>query len=192
MKIKLTQATRTELSALRAQLASLLEQNVTSNGEYSRLAEQQQKLEREIAALEKSGDLEDDATANKLATRRVQLEAVIKKITAADSVSGEARVADTDATLGLLRQFARAAAAATSQDIETYAAQIASKLRPYCQDDATARHIAFTTPAAKNLMQTYAYPFGSYGFSIREIKAAVARADEILSENLAWSFDAKN
>jgi uncharacterized protein YdcH (DUF465 family) len=191
MKITLKKTNRTELTTLREQLAAALEEQTSSNTELSRLNERQQKLTSEITALENAADSESDAAASKLATKRVQLEQVTRKIAEADSVTGETHSANQDAILSLLRQFARAAAAATGPDIEAYAAEIAAKLRPYCQDDATARQIAFQTPAAKSLTLTYTRAFGSFGFSANEINAALGRADEILSENLSWTFDAK-
>lgn len=191
MKIKLKKTNRTELTTLREQLAAALEEQTSSNAELSRLNERQQKLTGEISVLENAADSESDDAAAKLATKRVQLEQVTRKIADADSVTGETHSLNQDAILNLLRRFARAAAAATGPDIETYAAEIAAKLRPYCQDDATARAIAFQTPAAKSLTLTYTRGFGSFGFSPAELQLALARADEILSENLSWTFDAK-
>jgi hypothetical protein len=191
MKINLKKTNRAELTALREQLKAALEEQTNASAELTRLTERQAELQTEIIALENAADSECDEAAAKLSTKRVQLEQVSGKISQLSSVPAATEMESQGAILQLLRQFARAAAASTAPDIETYAGEIAAKIRAYCQDDATARLLSYQTPAAKFLMQTYARPFGSFGFSVNEIKAAIARADEILSGELSWSWDAK-
>jgi hypothetical protein len=65
---------------------------------------------------------------------------------------------------------------------------IASKILPWCLNEAEAMAQARNLSAAKSLVGTYTRRFGDYGVSVPELKAAVARADEILSGVLAWSF----
>jgi uncharacterized protein YdcH (DUF465 family) len=191
MKITIKKANRAEIMALREQLVAALDQETTSSAELERLNERHQKLQAEITALESATDSESEDSASKLATKRIQLEQVSKKISQISNIDGASVMAWQGNVSNLLRQFARAAAAATGPDIEIFAQEIAVKIRPFCQDDATARHLAFQTPSAKFLTQTYTRAFGSFGFSVLEIKSAIARADEILSGELNWTWDAK-
>jgi hypothetical protein len=187
MKITLNENQRKEITALRKQLAAALGRQENSTAEMTRLTEKQERLQGEIAALEK-GDLENDEAAASLAAKRIQLEQVAKKIAALDSVPATVLGSEYDATAGLLREFARTAAAATQPDIENYVRGIASKILPWCLNEAEAMAQARNLSASKSLVGTYTRRFGDYGLSVPELKAAVARADEILSGVLAWSF----
>jgi hypothetical protein len=121
----------------------------------------------------------------------VQLESVNKKISSIANEPAKISVPREQEHSNLLKQFARTAAAATAPDIEKYGREIAGKIRDYCQDEVTAYGLALRTPAYASLIGKYTWPFGSHVFSVAELKRAVARADEILSGELDWSFDAK-
>jgi hypothetical protein len=192
MKIDIKKTHRAEIATLREQLIAALDEHNASNAELTRLNERQQKLQDEIIALENAADSESEEAAAKLATKRVQLENVTKKISQFSNVDVRIQMSNEAAVLELLRKFARAATAATGPGIEAYAKQIADKIRAWCKDDATARHIAFQTPAAMSLAQTYSRRFGDFSFTVTELKLAITRADEILSEEIAWNWDAKN
>jgi uncharacterized protein YdcH (DUF465 family) len=191
MKLNIKKPIRAEIMQLREQLNAALEEQNASSAEVSRLTDRREKLQSEITKLENAGDSDSDEASAKLSTKRVQLEQVEKKIGDLSTVSPAIEFSNQDKVLNLLRQFARAAIAATAPAIENYVQEITSKLRFYCSDDATARHLAFQTPAAKMLSQIYSRQFGRNGFSAAELKAAIARADEILSDDLTWNFDAK-
>jgi len=191
MKITIKKTNRAEIVALREQLAAALDQENTSADELTRLSTRQQKLQEEIATLE-SADSESDEAAARLATKRVQLEQVSKKISGISNVEAGTSVEKQEAGRQLLRQFAGAALAAVTPALEAYEREIADKIRPWCLDETNALGLAYTMPACKSLSQTYSRRFGDYGFSLAELQAAIARADEILSGELAWSFDAKN
>jgi hypothetical protein len=192
MKINVNKTNRAEIVALREQLAAALDQENTSADELTRLNSWQQKLQDEIAALESAADSESADAAARLATKRVQLEQVSKKISKISNVEAGTSVAEQETGRQLLRQFARAALAAVAPALESYAREIADKIRPWCLDETNALGMAYTMPACKSLSQTYSRRFGDYGFSVAELKEAIARADEIISGELAWSFDTKN
>jgi len=191
MKINLKNTTHTELTTLRNQLATVLEESSTSTAELNRLNNKQEKLRAEITAIESGSGSDSAAAATELATKRVQLEQTTKKIFEMSEVDARITVGKEGAIRGVLQQFARAAAAATGPDIEKYIGEIAAAIRPWCQDDATARSLAYRTPAVMLLVGVYTHRFGSFSITVRELQAAIARADEILSGQLNWSFDAK-
>ena len=97
-------------------------------------------------------------------------------------------VEQENAINALLRQFGRAACAATGPAVEAYVkSEVARKILPWCLNEANALALAYQLPVIKTLIQTYNYPFGLYGTTVPIIKQAIARADEILSENLLWN-----
>ena len=145
-------------------------------------------MRHEINALDSSPDLESEGGATKLAAKRVQLEQVVKKISSISDVDAESRGATEGEWKGLLARFAKAALAAVAPHMEAYAHEVATKIRPYCLNEANARALAFTMPACISLSQTYSRRFGDYGVTVTELKAAIARADEILAGELNWSF----
>jgi predicted nucleic acid-binding Zn-ribbon protein len=189
MKIDIKKTNRAEIMALRTQLAAALEEQNTTADELTRLNERQQKLQDEITALESAADSESEDAATKLATKRVQLEQVSKKISGIFNVDAETSIEKQGAALQLLRQFAAAALAAVEPTLEAYAQEIVEKIRPYCLNEKNTLGIAYTMPAVLSLSQTYSYRFGDYGVSVEMLKAAVARADEILAGELNWKFD---
>lgn len=191
MKITIKKTHQAEITALREQLATALGELDGNAAELARLNERQQKLEKEISTLEDAADSESDSAAVKLATKRVQLEQCLNKIESLSNVPVAVRGESLDSINALLRQFARAAAAAMGPSAEAYAKEIAATIRPWCLDDANALAMAYTLPAPKSLFQTCTIPFGSYGASIRSLQMAITRADEILKGELAWSFDPK-
>ena len=190
MKITISPAHRKEIIALREQLAAVLATQTKSSKELARLKSKQATLQDEIAALEKANS-DSETSAGALVTKRVQLEAVDKKISDLDDepISNSAR-RELD-FCSLLKQFAKVASAATAPDIEKYGREISAKLRDYCYDEVTAYGLALRTPAYASLIQKYSWPFGSHAFSVDQLKQAIARADEILSGELNWTFDPK-
>jgi hypothetical protein len=187
MKITLTKPQSDELSDLREQLKSALKEIYINAAELDRLSEMQTKLSEEISTLESAAESEDAAA--KLSTKRVQREHVEQKLTALNNVTAEVDVAMQGAILDLLRQFSKVAAAATKPVIEAYAAEIAAQIRPWCVNDTDAKGRAYTLPACMLLSGTYTRRFGDFGLSVPTIKAAIARADEILNGTLAWTFE---
>jgi len=190
MKITITTNQRKEITNLREQLAAALATQTGSSKELARLEEKQATLQNEIAALE-TANSDSETAASALATKRVQLESVTKKISTLADVPAKVSVSLEQEFCNLLKQFARSAAATTGPDIEKYGREISGKLRNYCQDEVTAYGLALKTPAYAYLIAKYTWPFGSNAFSVAELKQAIARADEILSGELAWTFDAK-
>ena len=190
MKINLKKENRDELTTLRAQLATVFKEQGSSVAEMHRLLKKQDKLESEIATLQTS-DPENETAATALATKRVQLERVVEKISELSNVPAGITIPQQQQSLNLLKQFARAACAATGSDVENYGRKIAANIRDFCQDDATAYGLAVRTPAYAALISKYTWPFGSFRFSLGELKQAIDRADEILSGELKWSYDAK-
>ena len=191
MKISINKTQRTELTDFRAQLAAFLADLDTTAAESARLNDRQQKLEAEIATLEKATDDESEIAAAKLATKRVQLEQVIKKLEALANVPAAVSGAQADAILDLLRRFTKSAYAAAAPVLEAYQSEAAQSLRPWCQDDANAKHLALTLPAVTWLFRAYSTRFGDFGVNVTVIKSAIARADELLAGELSWSFDPK-
>jgi DNA repair exonuclease SbcCD ATPase subunit len=190
MKITINKTNRAEIIALREQLADSLEAQNTFDAELTRLNELQQKLKKEIAALE-SADSENEDAATKLATKRVQLEQVAKKISTISDTDPRNIAEREGEIVNLLRQFAQAALRAVAPTLEDFAREIAGKIRPWCLGEKNALALAYTMPACKSLSQTYSRRFGDYGVSVAEINAAIARADEIISGELNWKWDAK-
>jgi hypothetical protein len=190
MKITVKKANQDEIRSLRERLQATLTQFETRSAELVRLENHQQKLEKEITDLEAAGDAESDAAATTLAAKRIQLEQVSQKIEETNSRPRDVEVGETLAGEALLRKFGSAAAAATGPSIEAFAMVIAGKIRPWCLDDATAMQMAYAMPASRSLTQTYTRRFGDYAFTTREVRDALARADEILSGELDWSWDA--
>ena len=191
MKLNLKSTNKKEITTLREQLAAALETISASAAEAARLIERQTKLQDEITALENvADDMADDAAA-KLATKRLQLDQVGKKIQTLNSVPVAVEVGEQVAISALLKQFARTACAATWPDLKAYIErEIVSKIRPWCLNDDNALALACELPHVKSLTQTYARPFGSYGVTVPEIQQAIARADEILSGDLLWTLPA--
>ncbi|MEI7534126.1 MAG: hypothetical protein WCK57_07115 [Verrucomicrobiae bacterium] len=190
MKITISATHQKELTTLRGQLAAELATLTKSSKELERLENKQATLQAEIAALEEANS-DSETAASSLATKRVQLESVVKKIsTLADDPAAVTTPRELELR-ELLKRFARIASAATAPDIEKYGRSISAKLREYCYDEATAYGLALRTPAYSFLISKYAWPFGSNMFSVGELKHAIARADEILSGELNWTFDAK-
>lgn len=187
MKISITSAHREQLTVLRGQLATALESIHSADGKYSRLTDSQQKLQAEVAALENE-DSASEAAASKLATKRVQLERVSGQL---EELSSQPASSSLGADQSLLREFARVATAALAPAMEAYAAVVADKLRPWCLNQTEARAFAFRVPAVLSLCQTYSQRFGDFGGNAAVLKSALDRADEILSGELKWSWDAK-
>lgn len=191
MKITLAPTQTKEITALRAQLAAALAAQTTAGGELQRLENKQVKLTAEIADLE-AADSESEAAASALATKRVQLESVTKKISAFDNEPAKVSVSRDQENGELLKKFARASAAATGPAVTDWCRQYASKIRDCFQDDdAALRCIVYSTPAGQSLIGLTTYPFGQNSRSALEIKYAIARADELLAGELKWLFDAK-
>jgi hypothetical protein len=190
MKFTLSKNHHEEITALRTQLAAALAETISTTGESDRLAKKQEKLQDEIATLEAESS-ESESAAAALNTKRSQLEQVISKIKKLANVPSTATDLEHGKLSFLLKQFARTAAAATGPVVENYMRQIAGKIRDYCQSDEIAFRLTYQIPAVASLVSTYTRPFGQFSVSPLEIKQAIARADEILSGELAWSFDAK-
>ena len=194
MKITLTKTQHAEITQLRGELAVILKGLASNAAEIDRLNELEQDLKLEITTLEKANS-ESECDATKLAAKRVQLERVSQKIQSFDSEVGSRSRSDEVqkrvAIQILLKKFAGVAIVATGDVVEAYAKEVASKIRPFCQDDQFARGMAYTLPAVKHLAQTYSRRFGTLVVTIPEIRDAIARADEILSGNLSWTFDSK-
>jgi chromosome segregation ATPase len=188
MKITLTAKHREEITDLRSQLVAVLEGATNSTAEVTRLTNSQEKLQKEIATLE---DSDSESAASALATKRVQLEGVTKKISKLENVPAKISVEAEQAGVNLLKQFARTATAATASDVEKYRQEIAAKIRRYCSTDQAAYTLAIQTNACASLAGACARRFGDFGFTISELKQAIARADEILTGDLVWSFDSK-
>jgi protein subunit release factor A len=190
MKFKLTTQHLEEITSLRAQLADALANLDGNSSELGRLTTKKEELESVIQTLENS-DSVSESTAAQLSTKRVQLEQIVKKIISLENIPAQVSAAIESQTLNLLRAFAKAATAATASGLENYRQEIAAKLRPYCSDDKYAWILAIQTPACASLAGVYTRRFGDFGFQLRELRQAIARADEILSGELAWSFDSK-
>jgi hypothetical protein len=186
----ITKEKRDKIIELRGKLAAVLGEETTATDELTRLNERQEKLQEEISKLEKANS-ESEESATKLATKRVQLEQVCKKVSVLTK-STPATVAGRELEIsGLLRQAARALASATGPDVEKYALAIAAKLRPFCSDAATARSLAYQTPAAKNLLIITTRAWGSFGVNVAELKAVIDYSDQIISGEISWEWNSK-
>ena len=190
MKITLKKPVLDELQDFRDQLAAELEKLTAASSGLANLTQRRAALQEEITDLE-SKDASSETAAIKLATKRVQLEQVEKKIAALENVPVPDLQANHDRRSELLRRFARFAAKATEPTVTAYCQVIADKIRPWCQDDTTALRLTWNVPAASLLMGTYATPFGTHNNNAGELRRAIARADEILSGELKFTFDAK-
>ncbi|MGD0206394.1 MAG: hypothetical protein ABSC89_02145 [Verrucomicrobiota bacterium] len=183
---------RAEILALRKTFAIALAEQKSEDDKLTRLSEQQQKLQRQIETLELSSNAEGKEVASELIILREQLTQCSNKIFQIYNVPAGTSVGKQSEITNLLRQFGREALAALTPSLESYTRRIASQIRPYCLDDENAFALACKLPACESLWRTYSYRFGDYGSTLRTLKAAIARADEILSGELNWSFDAKN
>jgi len=190
MKIKIDPSALETIKALRGKLAARLKIITNSTGDLDRLTADQEKLLSEIATLEGNDSL-SEAAASKLAGKRVHLEQIENKISKLSKVDGRKEASDITENTALLKEFARAAAAATSPSVKEYATEIAAKIRPWSNSDEAALRLAYHTPAAASLMGKYRYGFGDFGASASVLKAAIDRADEILSGELNWKWDSK-
>lgn len=190
MKITLTAAHRDELTGLRAELIARLSKLQNNSSELSRLITKKSELESVISALE-NDDSTSESAATQLSTKRTQLEQVTKKINSLESVPAKVSTAAESEILNLLKRFARAATAATAAALEKYRQEIAARIRPYCSDDKFAWILAIQTPACASLAGVCTRRFGDFGVTPAVLQQAVARADELLSEKLEWSFDSK-
>jgi hypothetical protein len=191
MKITLENKSRAELTQRRDELAKLLAELTGEQAGLAKLEKQRGELQTEIAALESDDDL-SEATAAKLSTKRQLLEKITGKIAETEKAIQSASSPIIDKTNRLLRGFTNTLRAAMQPVFDAYISEIAKKIRGYCIDDAGAAYLASTLPACMSLCGTYSHPFGgSPNINFLEIKRAIALADEILSENLKWSFDPK-
>ncbi|MDR3459424.1 MAG: hypothetical protein P4N60_18510 [Verrucomicrobiae bacterium] len=188
MKITISENHLAEIKKLRKQLTAVLGTQTTATAEYERLLKKQATLQGEIAELE---DSESDSAAASLSTKREQLKAVERKITAIEGTPASDSVREQAEIGNLLKQFARSAAAATGADCEAYARNVAALIREHCKDELTAYGLALQTSAVISLFQKCTWPYGTYSAGVKEIKKAIAHADEILAGELVWSFDPK-
>lgn len=191
MKITLEKKSREELSQRRDELADLLKELTAAQSGLAKLETQSAELQKEISTLQADDDL-SEAAATKLGTKRQLLQKVSAKIATAESAIQTASSSDIDVTNTLLRGFTNTLHATMRPVFDAYNSEIAKKIRGWCIDDTGAAYLASTLPASISLRATYSPRFGgSPSISFPEIKRAIALADEILSENLKWSFDPK-
>ena len=190
MKIVIENSALESIKTLRGELAAWLKTFADSASDSDRLDGEKTKLQEEITKLD-SGASISEANALKLAGKRIQLEKVSNKIEELSTVDVKADEVQQRKISELLREFAKQAAAATAPGVIAYCKEIADKIRPWCHSDEAALALAYQIPAGKSLMNSCRVPFGHSVFSVGELKRAIARADEILAGELAWTWDAK-